>query len=246
MTTIVTRRDLPNEKAGRTNAMTCSDKLIAFLQSVPLFRKLPARELQYLAEDCQRRTFEEGALIFYEGQRGTTCHIILKGKVRIYTVGEDGKELAMRLLGPGEIIGEMALFEDLPRSANVITLEWTETLELDRAILLELLRRYPDMALGLLKALSARLRHTNEDAEWLASLPVTERLLLQLRRLASWSSSPTSDGVRLLPPMTQHELASLIGTSRESVNRALVRLREEKRVRLENGWIILLDEIPES
>lgn len=223
--------------------MTYSDNLISFLQSVPLFHKLPAREVQRLAKDCQRRSFEEGTFIFYEGQQGTTCHIILRGKVRVFTIGEDGKELAMRLLGPGEIIGEMALFEDLPRSANVIALEWTETIELDRAILLEFLRRYPDMALGLLKALSARLRQTNEDAEWLASLPVTDRLLLQLRRLASWSSAPTHDGVRILPPMTQNELASLIGTSRESVNRALVRLREEGKVRLEDGWVILLEDL---
>lgn len=214
---------------------------LAFLRSLPLFGGLTDEDLEILlAESCQR-TFEAGDLLFYQGDPGSTCHIILQGRVRIFVVGEDGRELAVRILGPGEIVGEMALFEDLPRSANVEALDQTHTVELDEATLTRCLRRSPALAFGLLRALSSRLRSTTEDAERLVSLPVPERLLRQLRRLAAWSGRPAPGGVRITPPMTQQELASLVGTSRESVNRALVGLRRQGKVRLEDGWIIILD-----
>jgi CRP/FNR family transcriptional regulator len=96
--------------------------------------------------------------------------------------------------------------------------------------------------LNLLRALSARLRSSTVEAEELASLTVVERLVRQLEKLAEWSGTPVSGGTRISIPMTQQELATLIGTSRESVNRGLVRLRREGKVRLEKGWIVLLDE----
>jgi CRP/FNR family transcriptional regulator, cyclic AMP receptor protein len=215
--------------------------IVAFLRSQPLFGDLRQSELRQLATTAHRHTFDAETYIFRQGERGATCHIILRGKVRVFVIGEDGRELCVRLLGPGEIIGEMALFEKAPRSASVVTLEPTETVEIGRDALLHAIRHSPSIAVHLLRALSARLRHTNEDAEWLASLPVVERLYLQLQRLAEWSGTPTADGIRITPPMTQQELAALVGTSRESVNRALMRLRQQDKVRLEGGWIILLD-----
>jgi CRP/FNR family transcriptional regulator len=138
----------------------------------------------------------------------------------------------------------MALFEGLPRSANVEALEETQTLELQRDVLLGLLQQSPKLALNLLQALSARLRSSTEDAGELASLTVVERLERQLQKLAEWSGTPVPDGVRIVIPMTQQELATMIGTSRESVNRALVQLRRQGKVRLEKGWIVLLSERP--
>jgi CRP/FNR family transcriptional regulator len=171
-----------------------------------------------------------------------TCQIIIEGRARVYVIGEDGRELSVNILGPGELFGEMALFENLPRSASVETLSPTFTLELDRTVLIRALRRSPSLALGLLRAMSSRLRTTTEDAELLASQPVAERLLRRLERLATWSGRRVHDGVVITPPMTQHELATLVGTTRESVNRALVRLRDQGKVRWEDGWITLLDE----
>jgi CRP/FNR family transcriptional regulator len=111
-------------------------------------------------------------------------------------------------------------------------------------VLLGLLQQSPKLALNLLQALSARLRSSTEDAGELASLTVVERLERQLQKLAEWSGTPVPDGVRIVIPMTQQELATMIGTSRESVNRALVQLRRQGKVRLEKGWIVLLSERP--
>lgn len=219
---------------------------VTFLRSVSLFRGLNDGALRHLAEQSRYCQFQAGEILFYQGEPGFTCHVVMRGRLRVFVLGEDGRELAMRIFGPGEIVGEMALLEGLPRSANVEALEATETLELQRDVLLYCLRNSPTLALSLLQNLSARLRYATEEAEGLASLTVAERLVRRLRKLAEWSGVPVPGGVRIVPPMTQQELAALIGTSRESVNRALVRLRRRGKVRLERGWIVLLDDREEE
>jgi CRP/FNR family cyclic AMP-dependent transcriptional regulator len=217
---------------------------VTLLQSISLFRGLDDEILRQLAKESRCREFQEGKVICYQGDPGATCHIIIRGKVRVFLAGEDGRELSVRILTPGEIFGEMALFEGLPRSANIEALEETRTLEIAHEVLLTCLRKSPVLALNLLQALSARLRSSTVEAEGLALLTVDERLTRQLHKLAEWSGTPVTGGVRIMVPMTQQELATLIGTSRESVNRALVRLRRQGKVRLEKGWIVLLDKGP--
>ncbi len=215
---------------------------IALLQSLPLFRGLGSETLYHLIEDSRQRRLRAGEVICYQGDSGSTCHVITRGKVRVFLVGEDGRELSVRIMGAGEILGEMALFEGLPRSATVETLEETQTLELHHDVLLHYPRKSPALALNLLRALSARLRSSTAGAEELASLTVIERLMRRLQQLAEWSGMSVPGGVRIMVPMNQQELAALVGTSRESVNRALVRLRRQGKVRLDKGWIVLLDE----
>ena len=236
------------QKPATRPTMTDNDKAqdplterVTFLRSLPLFSGLTGEELRFLAGEARACEYEAGEIIFHEGDPGYTCHIIVKGKVRIYVIGEDGRELSVSILGPGEIVGEMALFEDLPRSASVEAIEPATTLELHQNVLLHGLERSPTLARSLLRALSERLRHMTEEAEGLATLTVSDRLIARLRRLAEWSGRPVTDGVRITLPMTQQELAALVGTSRESVNRALATLRRQRKVRLDNGWIILLD-----
>ncbi len=215
-----------------------------FLRSLSLFHDLSDKDLHHLAAESRRCRFAAGDMIMYQGDPGAACHVLVQGRVRVFVVGEDGRELAMHILGPGEIVGEMALFDDLPRSANVEALEETRTLEWRRDALLRCLQKSPELALSMLRSMSTRLRYATGDAEGLASLTVAERLLQRLRRLADWSGMAVPDGVRIVPPMTQQELAALVGTSRESVNRALVRLRRQGRVRLDDGWIVLLNWTP--
>ncbi len=225
----------------RESKVDDTTELLPLLHPLPLFRELSVQEMRILLAETRHRVFQIEQLIFSQDEPGATCHILIQGRVRIFIIGEDGRELSMRILGPGEIVGEMALFENLPRSASVVALEATHTLELDQEALLRCVRRCPVLALSLLQALSARLRHTTEEAEGLASQPVPERLLRRLQQLANGSGVRVQDGIRIALPMTQQELATLVGTSRESVNRALVRLRQQGSVRLEGGWIILLD-----
>jgi CRP/FNR family transcriptional regulator len=216
------------------------------LHSLPLFQGLDEEALQQLAKGALQRQFAAGEIICYQGDPGSTCHIITKGRVRVFVMGEEGRELSVRITGPGEIIGEMSLLESLPRSASVEALENTHTLELHQDALLRCLRESSQLAMNLLQSLSSRLRSSTTEAEELASLTVVERLMRRLQQLAELSGQPVPDGVRVMFPMTQQELAALVGTSRESVNRALVRLRRQGKVRLDQGWIVLLDAAPAS
>lgn len=215
---------------------------LELFRSLPMFKDLDHKLLHYLAEESQRRLFEAEDVICYQGDPGSTCHIVVQGRVRIFVMGDDGRELWVRILGPGEIVGEMAIFENLPRSASVEALERTLTLEMHREVLFECLQRSTTLALSLLQAMSARLRSSTVETEKMASLTVVERLMRRLRQLAEWSGKPVSDGVRVMVPTTQQELATMVGTSRESINRALVQLRRQGKVRLEKGWIVLLNE----
>jgi CRP/FNR family transcriptional regulator len=166
----------------------------------------------------------------------------VQGRVRVYVTDEEGRELSVRILGVGESVGEMALLEGLPRSASVEALEATVTLELHRDVLISCLQRSPELALSMLRDLSARLRFATAEAKDLASLTVAERLMRRLGQMAEWCGVPVEGGTRITLPLTQQELANLVGTSRESVNRALVRLRRQNQVRLEEGWVILLED----
>ncbi len=224
----------------RTMTMDALER-VDFLRTIPLLRDLEEDLLRFLASESCARSFEAGEMLFYQGDPGSTCYIITEGRVRIFLVGEDGRELAVRIMGPGEIFGEMALFEEEPRSANVEALGAVTVLELHRETFLRCLLHSPPLALRLLRSLSARLRVTTEAAENLVSMTVAERLMLQLERLAERSGRDVEGGTQITLPLTQQELAALVGTSRESVNRALVRLRREGKVRLDGGWIVLLE-----
>jgi CRP-like cAMP-binding protein len=213
---------------------------LARMRQHQLLRDLDAGALSVLAAEARVRRYDAGEVIFHEGEPGTTCYFLLEGHVRVYGVDAEGHELAINLLRPGEIFGEMALFENLPRSASVAAIDPVEVVELDQDALMRCLRQSPALAFSLLQALSERLRSTTVEAERLARLPVPERLLLRLQRLAQLSGRAVAGGVQVHPPLTQQELAALVGTSRESVNRALVRLRQEGKLRTEGGWITLL------
>ncbi len=214
-----------------------------FLRSITLFQDLDPATLRWLADQATRTRFSPGDFIFHQGDPGVSCHIIERGRVRIFVVAEDGREFSLQLLGAGEIIGEMAILEELPRSASVEALEDTWTYELHRETLVRCVQCSPALALRLLRVLSARLRNTTYDAEGLASLTVSERLMRRLEHLGRWTGRAVPGGVRITLPMTQQALATLVGTSRESVNRALVRLQNQGRIRMEEGWIILLDPV---
>jgi CRP/FNR family transcriptional regulator len=207
-----------------------------------LFKGLRDVDLRLLAGDARVRAFAADQVIFYQGDLGNTCYVTIHGKVRVFIIGEDGRELSVTFLGPGEIFGEMALFQDEPRSASIAAFEPTHTLELHQDILLRGLQRSPELALQLLRALSDRLRHRIEDAENLISLTVAERLMVRLWRLIEWAGQREVDGIRITFPITQQQLAALVGTSRESINRALSALRRAGKVRFDQGWIVLLDQ----
>lgn len=216
------------------------DKL-AMLRNVPAFAPIADDHLAWLARDVVVQSYDRGEIILLQGSNGSTLYVVVRGQVRIYTVGEQGQELSVSILCPGEFFGELALLDGRPRSASAEAMCPTTTLALHRHTFLQMLAVCPPVAVAILEALAARLRASTANADRLAHIPASRRVLRHLVDLAAHEArhSGVASGIDLR--LTQDELASLSGTTRETVNRVLAGLRGRGMIRVERGGVSVLD-----
>lgn len=146
------------------------------IKNVPLFSDLTDQELGLLEVSGSRKKVPAKNLVFQEGEAGEVLLIILSGKVKVLLSGKDGQEFILAMLGPGNFFGEMAILESAPRSASVMTVEPCEFLLLSQKEVTALLKKYPGIALKILKNLSQRLRRTNEQIRSLVMFDIYGRV----------------------------------------------------------------------
>jgi CRP/FNR family transcriptional regulator/CRP/FNR family cyclic AMP-dependent transcriptional regulator len=213
---------------------------VILLRNVPFFAGLSDQELQVLAESLGKRTFGKGMIIFHKGSPGQTLYIIESGKVRIFILSESGQEISVNIYGPGDVFGELALLDGLPRSAGAVAMEKTVTFTLRRDDFLRHLEACPRMARSIMEVLSTRVRYTTDYAESLAFLDVYGRVAAKLLELAD-RYGVRKEGIEIELRLTQAELASWVGTSRESVNKVLGTFRDYGLIEVEGQRITILD-----
>ena len=213
---------------------------LELLQKVPTFARLTDDQLALLARSVGTQTFERDEAIFHQGSMGSTLYIIVRGQVRIYTINEAGQELTVRMLRTGEFFGELALLDGQPRSASVEARCPTIALTLHRSTFLHILNDYPSIAASVLEAMAARLRMTTVYAEQMANLPAPQRVVRQLLELATCYGIADGGAIRIDLHLTQDDLASLSGTTRETVNRVLSNLRDLGLIRVERARVSVL------
>lgn len=213
---------------------------VTALRNVPFFAGLSGQELEALADSLEKRTFGKGMIIFHKGSPGQTLYIIESGKVRIFIISESGQEISVNIYGPGDAFGELALLDGLPRSAGAVAMEQTVTFTLHRDDFLRHLEAHPRMARSIIEVLSTRLRYTTTYAESLAFLDVYGRVAAKLLELAE-RYGVQKEGIEIELRLTQAELASWVGTTRESVNKVLGTFREQGLIELEGRKITILD-----
>lgn len=213
---------------------------IDFLKRVPIFAKLSETELKVLVDSLRRKNFAKGETIFHQGSPGYSLHIIESGRVRIYTLSTAGREISVTIYSSGDVIGELAILDDLPRSAWAVAMEPTRTLLLHRDDFLRHARDYPEMALNIMAVLSAKLRYTTEYAESLACLDVYGRVAKKLLEMAR-RHEVEREGAKAEVRLTQAELASLVGSTREWVNKVLRAYQEQGLIELGRQRITVLD-----
>ncbi len=214
---------------------------VNMLKNVPFFAGLSEQELSSLAKCLVRRTFAKGVIVFYKDSPGRTLYIIESGKVRIFVLSESGREISVNVYGPGDVFGELALLDDLPRSAGAVVVERATVLTLHRDDFLWHLERYPRMARSIIEVLSARLRYTTAYAESLAFLDVYARVARKLLELADRYGVERNGLITIDLELTQTELASWVAATREHVNKVLGMLRDRGLIRVEGQTITLLD-----
>jgi CRP/FNR family transcriptional regulator, cyclic AMP receptor protein len=210
------------------------------LRQTALFAAVPADRLAELAQLVRRRRFPRGATIFHKGDPGTGLYLLMTGQVKIVLPSETGEEAVLGVLEAGEAFGELALFDGLPRSATVVALQEAEVLLLRREDFLAFVARSPEVATALLGVLSRRLRATNELIEDVVFLDVPGRLAKRLLDLGTRYGKRTEEGIAIDLRLTQQELAAMVGTTRESVNKHLGWLRDQRLIALERQRIVLL------
>jgi CRP/FNR family transcriptional regulator, cyclic AMP receptor protein len=191
------------------------------LDRVPLFSDLDASSLQQLAQAMRRRTFRANEAIFHRDDPGQVLYVIKEGRVRIRLTSAEGQEVALAVFGPGDSFGEMAILDNQPRSADAIAIDKVEVFTLQRQDFIGVIRSHPEIAVQVMKALSKRIRTANQMVEDLIFLDVYGRVAKKLVELSEEYGVMTDDGVRIDLRLTQQELASMVGASRESVNKVM-------------------------
>jgi len=204
------------------------DKETAYFKQVSFFADLPEEEIQALSSATKRRTFRSGEVIFHRDDPGQVLYMIKEGKVKICIISPDGQEVSLAVLGKGEYFGEFALLDGLPRSTDAVALEKVECYTLQRSDFLNAILKNPKIAILVLEALSKRLRATDNMVEDLIFLDVYGRVAKKLLELADAHGVKTDDGIIIDVRLTQQELASMVGASRESVNKVLGYFTDKK------------------
>jgi CRP-like cAMP-binding protein len=195
------------------------------LRAVPIFAGLDAASVDALERRCEARGYPEGAVVVSEAERGDALFVLAQGKVKVVLYGESGREVILSIFSkPGEVFGEMSLLDDAPRSATVMAMEPSTLLVLSRADFRAHVERHPSIALQVLTELSRRLRRADAIIGDLALLDVFGRLAAKLRARAESEGEEVEAGVLIRQRPTQAEIAAMIGTSRETVSRALSEL----------------------
>src|SRR5205814_5696988 len=198
-----------------------TEKEVAYLKQVSLFEDLPDEEIQELMSAAKRRTFRSGEVIFHRDDPGQVLYMIKEGKVKICIISPDGQEVSLAVLGKGEYFGQFALLDGLPRSTDAVALEKVECYTLQRSDFHNAILKNPKIAILVLEALTKRLRNTDQMVEDLIFLDVYGRVAKKLLELADAHGVKVEDGVRIDVRLTQQELASMVGASRESVNKVM-------------------------
>lgn len=204
------------------------------LQHTALFKQVPADQVKELMQYLQESTFKKGSAIFNEGDTDHRMYLLERGRVKLVRHSNDNRVQLLSIHTPGEILGEIPVFDPSggPRTASAISItNNTRVLWLENDVLFHWLNNHPSVAVDMLQVLAARMRANNERISDLVFMDVPARLAKTLLNLASRFGEPMSDGLLVPHDLTQEELAQLVGSSRETVNKALMDFSNR-------GWIM--------
>jgi len=214
---------------------------IDIVRQSPLFAALDDDAANALMESMTASRLERGDVLFREGDRGDRLYVIGEGKIKLGLTSIDGRENLLAILGPGEMFGELSLFDPGPRTATATAVAETQLIALGHEDLNTFLSGRPAVATTMLAALARRLRRTNEALSDLVFTDVPGRVAKALLDLSSRFGRPSEEGVLVAHDLTQEELAQLVGASRETVNKALADFATRGWIKLEARAVVLID-----
>jgi CRP/FNR family transcriptional regulator, cyclic AMP receptor protein len=212
----------------------------AMLGTIGVFEGLSRRELDLLHAITGTKRLRAREVLFRKGDPGSALYGVLRGRLRVFSSGHDLKEVVFRFIEPGDVLGEVALFDAQVRSATVEAVEACELLTLQRRDLLPFLEQYPRVAIKLAAVLARSLRDLSQRVEDGLSLTIPARLARKLLALVRTHGSAVAGGVRIEQRLPQHILGELVGATRESVNKQMRAWGDEGLIRMDAGFVTLL------
>jgi len=216
--------------------LPASPVILAALSRVPFFAVLPPPELDRVASALRIKRFARGAVIVSQGDDTDTMYVIVSGRTKVCISDDEGKEVIVSLLGPGDFFGEMSLVDDHPRSASIEALEASELVVIGKEEFKASLARNFDMCLEFMRGLVARLRSADKKIETLALMDVYGRVARALLDM----SEPGPDGRHVIHRrVTKQDIARMIGASREMVSRVMKDLVEMGEVEIVDDRIVI-------
>jgi CRP-like cAMP-binding protein len=222
---------------------TKSGDTIALLHRAPAFSTLAEEDLSRVAEVAVPRSFGSGEVVFREGDESDTCYIVRSGHARAVREHSDGRSITLATFGPGDIFGELAMFDDERRSATVEAIGDTEAIAILGPDMRRLMREHPDIAVKIMSGLGERLRDTNERLARQSFQTVQSRVAAALVQLVTAARAEGGAGGDVLITSTQAELAQLAGSSRESASRFLAVLERAGIISQGRGKLIVHDPV---
>ena len=218
--------------------MTQDDQII---RRAPLFTALDDAAAASLRASMENVRLNKGAVLFSEGDEGDHLYVIVEGKLKLGTSSGDGRENLLSVLGPGEMFGELSLFDPGPRTSTATAVTDVRLLSLGHHKVVPWIAEHPQVALELLARLAQRLRRTNEVVGDLVFSDVPGRVAKALIDLGERFGRETTEGLYVNHDLTQEELAQLVGASRETVNKALADFAGRNWIRLDGRAVLVLD-----
>ncbi len=217
------------------------EKYIDFLSNISIFENFTEEELESLLEIVIHKKYPKNYTIVRHNDLGDSMFIIMKGKVKISLFSESGREVIIDVLEGKSFFGEMSLIDEMPRSANVITMSDVDTLMIKRDNFIELMMHHPNISLNILKIIVKRLRKADATITSLSIHDVTGRIAKFITSIFLEKKIPLIDNAPTEFKYTHKDIGARVGATRESVTRALNKMINQKIISLNNKQLVVYD-----
>jgi CRP/FNR family transcriptional regulator, cyclic AMP receptor protein len=217
------------------------DNADGVLRRAPLFDALDDEDARALRRQMSELKLTRGERLFMEGDDGDALYVVLEGKMKLTRAAADGRENLLSVIGPGEMFGELSLFDPIPRTSSASAVTDAQLASLKHEALLPWLRERPEVSMHMLRALVRRLRRSNDVMADLVFTDVPGRVAKNLLDLAERFGTQEPDGLHVHHDLTQEELAQLVGASRETVNKALADFAARGWLQISARSVLILD-----
>ena len=211
------------------------------LNDIGVFSSLSETDAEEIASAVSYENIPKKSMIFSEGDPADWFYAVMEGKVKITKLSQDGKEIILEIIQPGDLFGAVAVLKGFPYPANAVSMEDSRILRISRKNLMLILDRFPDLMFNMVQDLGDRLRDSHETTKSIALEKVGSRIAALLLKLSEQMGTETADGVELNIRLTKQDIAEMVGTTVETSIRTMSRFRKQGYIKEEAGKVIILD-----